>query len=272
MRLESLRITNFKSLKDATFTPESLAVVVGPNNSGKSNLASAFKFLSEVYEYGLETAVRRSGGYENIAFRRKKRSKAAIEFEVLIKIEDERKIPFKFRTQIFSEKVLGNQMQAPFHFQHKFSIQATQQNINADFKIVDERFAFYSENGGQIIYHLQITRKPDGDLDTKLPLLGIFSSIGTKQLEVAQYFSVKDEQSLLTDSFYFDRNIPFKSIIRNWSVYQFNPSTVRSEGVPTPNPTIDRYGNNLPALVDWLSKKHKKEWETVLNAIRIIIP
>ena len=74
MFLKKLRIHNYKSLRNVCFTPEPFAALIGPNASGKSNFADAVHFLSEIYKHGLEPAIARKGGYENMVVRPKIRT------------------------------------------------------------------------------------------------------------------------------------------------------------------------------------------------------
>src|SRR4051812_37737918 len=82
MFLKRLRVHNYKSLRDVEFEPTAMSALIGPNASGKSNFANAVDFLAEVYTHGLELAIARKGGFENIAFRRQRRTKAPIQFEL----------------------------------------------------------------------------------------------------------------------------------------------------------------------------------------------
>jgi predicted ATP-dependent endonuclease of OLD family len=45
--LEQVRIQNFKSLKDVTLDLQKVNLLIGPNNSGKSNFLKALEFLSK---------------------------------------------------------------------------------------------------------------------------------------------------------------------------------------------------------------------------------
>lgn len=56
-RIESLKVRNFRALRDVEFkalTP--LSVLLGPNGSGKSTVFDVFAFLSECFESGLRRA------------------------------------------------------------------------------------------------------------------------------------------------------------------------------------------------------------------------
>ena len=74
MRIESLTISRYRSLYGVSLRPGDLTVVVGPNNAGKTNLVDAVDFLAEAYRFGLEVAVGRKGGFENIAHRKVRRT------------------------------------------------------------------------------------------------------------------------------------------------------------------------------------------------------
>src|SRR4051812_31057073 len=80
MRIERISIQAYRSLYNVTFAPTQFTVLVGPNNSGKSNLVEALDFLGDVHQHGIEVAITRKGGFENIAHRRMRRTKRPIAF------------------------------------------------------------------------------------------------------------------------------------------------------------------------------------------------
>lgn len=47
MRLESVHISNFRSLKDVTVTFDGLTVLIGANSSGKTSVLEALRFFDE---------------------------------------------------------------------------------------------------------------------------------------------------------------------------------------------------------------------------------
>jgi AAA15 family ATPase/GTPase len=50
--IETLRIQNFKSIKDATVNLKDVNLLIGPNNSGKSNFFAALDFLKDWFLEG----------------------------------------------------------------------------------------------------------------------------------------------------------------------------------------------------------------------------
>src|SRR3954453_7942616 len=86
MRLHRLEIHNYKSLRNVAIEPTPLSVFVGPNAAGKTNLADALDFLGHVYAWGLERAVSYKGGYDNICYRDKRRSRTPVRSEVTVEL------------------------------------------------------------------------------------------------------------------------------------------------------------------------------------------
>lgn len=62
MGIQELSIKGFRSLRDVTWRPGKLNVVIGPNGSGKSNLLQAIELLREASVGGLPDAILRLGG------------------------------------------------------------------------------------------------------------------------------------------------------------------------------------------------------------------
>lgn len=69
-RIESLRVENYRALRQVTFhkvTP--LTVLLGPNGSGKSTVFDVFAFLSEAFGEGLRRAWDRRGRFKELRSR-----------------------------------------------------------------------------------------------------------------------------------------------------------------------------------------------------------
>lgn len=62
MKLKKFSIRGFRSLKDISWEPGDLNVLIGPNGSGKSNLLRALELLQEAGTADLDGAVVRQGG------------------------------------------------------------------------------------------------------------------------------------------------------------------------------------------------------------------
>ena len=67
MYLKELHIRNFKSIKEADITLPPMALVVGANAAGKSNLVSVFRFIADMLTRGIDEAIALQGGLEWMA-------------------------------------------------------------------------------------------------------------------------------------------------------------------------------------------------------------
>lgn len=66
MKIERLKVRNFKSFKHLDCKLSDFNVLIGPNASGKSNFVSIFKFLRDISKEGLINAISLQGGPEYI--------------------------------------------------------------------------------------------------------------------------------------------------------------------------------------------------------------
>jgi hypothetical protein len=135
MGLVQLQIHNYKSLRSINLAPGPLTVLVGPNAGGKSNLADALEFVGDVYRSGLEFAVARHGGYENICYRHTRRSKSPICFEVRASFDA---ITFDAPAGATRPKFGPLRMNGILEFRHVLEFGTSTQRIQEPFRILRE--------------------------------------------------------------------------------------------------------------------------------------
>ncbi|MCC6344805.1 MAG: AAA family ATPase [Bryobacterales bacterium] len=84
MKLRSISIEGYKTIREARFEPGNLAVLIGPNGAGKSNLIAFFRLLSYLLNGDLRTHVGESGGASKLLHdgpRKTQRISAHVELE-----------------------------------------------------------------------------------------------------------------------------------------------------------------------------------------------
>ena len=70
IRIESIRLKNFKAFKDAVMRDmPQLCVVVGANGSGKSTLFDVFGFLRDALTENVQVALSKRGGFKEVRTR-----------------------------------------------------------------------------------------------------------------------------------------------------------------------------------------------------------
>jgi len=289
--LSRIRIANFKSLKDVEINSEGLVALVGPNGAGKTNFALAMKFLAEVHQHGLETAISRAGGIENIAYRKARRSKAPIEFEVEVRFDAE---------QIRKDRALHSFPSFPLGLcpspgtivvRHSFAFQACGGGIRAEFVVARETYRLevgsqsnpkgLSETDSANLVST-IMRDQDGMVEVQIggqsgPLRRRYRSGWRLLLEKGGRSKVRlGKQELLISSSVYSHRDWFSDALCHFlariGVFHFSSDKIRDSGTPTPNPALTMPGGNLPALVDWLQRKDPKRWNGILDAMRDIVP
>ncbi|MBI4502233.1 MAG: AAA family ATPase [Gemmatimonadetes bacterium] len=274
MKLTLFAANNFKSLRGIRVVPDDLSVVVGANAAGKSNLADAFDFLSEIYRHGLEVAVARKGGYENIAFRRMRRSKGSISLELAIEVTSEE-----------ARVALPNRMRLPdMQFTHRFSFAAHGYSIRAEFSVASEVLDIRVRVGDSWRRMTTVTRAEDNSIKIDTPAPDSGERTIDRELERFLEFSdlrylVSKKQTLAPTELFVSSvgryTLGLHSFVTGASrirVFRINPSNTREFGVPTPRPELDSSGQNLPAVVDLLKKDNPDQWKLVMEAMRAILP
>lgn len=87
MHIESLRLKNYKSFRDATLAKmPSLCVVVGANGTGKSTLFGVFGFLKDCLLFNVRQALQQRGGFREVLTRGVD-PKEGIEIEIKFRLE-----------------------------------------------------------------------------------------------------------------------------------------------------------------------------------------
>jgi predicted ATPase len=279
MFLRRLRIKNYKSLKNVEFEPTPLSLLVGPNGAGKSNFASAVDFLSEVYRHGLELAIARKGGYENIAFRRQRRSRSPIAFEVTVDVP---------RREVRGQGVFHmDDWTLPDEFscrlKHAFSFRAHSQAIGAEFGVETEAFEVtlvrHVEAGPASLAPLaSFTRSEGGAVSSDIwPCDAVPDQIQRALEFDAAFFrnrsgTVSQQKLAFAPVVFVDTFDAFSRLLASCRVFQLAPHMSRSPGVPTPNPNLSVTGENLPAVVGWLKERYPDKWKQVVETMQEIVP
>jgi len=277
MRITKISIENYKSLRSISIDPGQLTLLLGANASGKSNFSDCLDFISEVYRHGLEIAIGRKGGYENIAYRRIRRSKKPIYISLSVEL-------FSQDIRFFSNRDRGIE-DLHLQIEHSFSFATQGYSIRAAFEVIDEKLQISLKKEQSWNTIATISRTQEGFTYETSPEFAesserktarsrdIFSSFSELQYLKERMPSFSQTELLVS---FIGRFVPllfsFNTAVENIRVFQISPTKSRQFGVPTPSPELDRYGGNLPAVIDVMKKKNKKQWRGVMQAMRSVIP
>lgn len=278
MRVESIQISRYRSLYDVVFSPGDFTVLVGPNNSGKSNFIDAVDFIAEAYRYGLDVAIGRKGGFENIAHRKMRRTKSPLVFGIVStmptrELAREGLVPGVRRLR---EDAFGDEIRIA----HNFQLVARSQAIEADYRVSSESLSIERRDSRGGVEELLSVHRQNDDVQVRVnegltdkgPLQQLVYPFDDAGFQKYLTSAGSPPSELLLGARIFNPVLShFARAIANTRVYQLAPLEGRRPGVPTPNPDLDRHGANLPAFVAQL-RKNPTVWAEILETMRRVVP
>lgn len=93
MKIESIRLKNFKAFKDVNIINlPGMCVFVGANGSGKTTLFNVFSFLKDALTDNVNVALIKQGGSRGFHEVRSRGSKGAIEIELKFREKKNRRL------------------------------------------------------------------------------------------------------------------------------------------------------------------------------------
>lgn len=230
-------VKNYKSLKDVGLEAGRFMVLVGANAAGKSNFVDSLDFLKRCLSDGLTAAVGAKGGYENISFRRARRSRGGLEFNLSFDLRPPSKHYF---TQA--------------RCQYQFAFRARHQAIAAEYEVTDEILAVDWISHDTQPGRIRIDRKAQSVKMVPNPPVG----------SPNQYLRNNLLTDLAPDELILSSRPGFWGLLRLMAdafsqigVYQISPQGARQPGDPSGRKELGRTGTNLPAVLQYLQRADK---------------
>lgn len=279
MHVTKVRFEAFKSLYDVSCSLDKFTVITGPNGAGKSNFIDGLNFIGEVYEDGLEFAVGRSGGYDNIAHRRTRRAKRPVALEIEVAITNPDLVEIR-RNYPWLHKLNREHPLDPNEslvYRHRFTLGTASQALVSDFEIVSDEIEVHDKRGRRI---LKVERGKDG----KVAIHRTRAKVNPYLRELldpffdprfSDFISERPRTStqLITTNFsYSGLFSEIRRAVGGTRVFQLSPHQCRASGVPTPNAVLERHGENLPGAANHLRRNDESSWAQVQDAMRDIMP
>jgi len=233
MELLSVELTNFLSYRQASIKLGALTALVGPNASGKSNVVAALKLLSDIPKYGLQTALARRGGFDQLRHRSAGRGKPldpsiAIDFRVH---EGAGLSRYELRLGSMAGK--------------RYTVKQERGRVNTD------NGAFGFERQGE-----------------KLTFDGHWE--GSHQVpNMPEDFRAPEGQSVLPITTIFGELDAIWSFLQGFQIVEINPSLVRDFQEPSPTLDLEPDGSNSASVLEQLPRTERKQ---LLDELAAIVP
>lgn len=261
--ITNIHIDNFKSLKgiDITGLP-ALSYFCGPNASGKSNFAEAFDFMSNAFRNGLSYAVAEKGGFYNICFRKQRRARGSIAF------------------QIKGNVSAGESPRGTYAYEIAFSLRTREEAIRSDFFLETERYRFSFSNPEHPPFTVSVEREEDRyayrfEGPEPLPQEIIRTIPWVREGERVFTEFIKPRPNELLYPVTIQNLLPFHPVMLEPSgirVFRIGPRSARQAGTPSVLGELGKYGDNLPSAIDYMSTKDGKAFKQLQKWVKEVIP
>lgn len=245
MRIESLRLRNFKAFRDVELRDiPNMCVLVGANGTGKSTLFSVFGFLKDALTENVHVALTRLGGSRGFAEVRSRDTDGPIEIEI------------KFRKTSASPLIT-----------YSLAI-----NEESGSPIVEREVLKYRRGSKGRPWHFlnftrgkghAVTNEMDARVDDETKL-----DRETQELRSPDILAVKG----LAQFARFPAVMLLGQLIENWHISDFHVQRARSDQEAGYAEHLSKEGDNLALVTEYLYKQHANVFNTVLQKLTKRVP
>lgn len=246
MKLESLRVKNFRAFRDAEMKNiPNFCVLVGANGVGKTTIFRVFDFLKDAMERNVNVALTKLGGsrgFEEVCTRGEK---GPIEIEI------------KFRET--SDSPLAT-----------YRLVIAARNGRA---YVEHELLMYRRGSKGKPWHFLDFSKGKGDAVTNE--LSNNRTLQEKDLKRSTQTLKSDDILAIKGLAQFEDFPVVKALgtlIENWHISDFHVSRARPEQGAGYAEHLSREGENLSLVIEYLYKNHRSIFEKILKDLRLRIP
>lgn len=247
MKIETIRVKNFKSLQSVELTElPSFCTFVGRNGSGKTTLFRVFAFLKKCLETNVRSALNHEGGRNGFSEVITRDHKAeAIEIEIQFRME----IAGRSRLVTYALKI-ENKDNHPVIAHEELRYKRGRHGRPF-------RFINFQYGEGYAITNEEDFDKPDEELEREHQKLSSPDTLAIKGL--GQFERFKAAQA-------------FRSLIEQWHISDFHIGEARGVKDDDDSSHLSASGDNLPSVARYLMENHPERFEQVKQKMRERVP
>lgn len=262
MRVLQISAKNFKSFADITVDLGDVNYIIGANASGKSNFVRIFTFLRNITQHGLENAISKEGGVENL---RNNQIGSSENLEIRIKYVWD-------KTPMIDPSVITQSVN--YYFAIRFHKRGN------GFSIAKDEFSIeYSRYDD--------SKSVNGKEESRLKVWGTTISANSKgkihQSDTTSEESIPKVYMYINSMIKSFPNIASKSLLmehalfgvlhnssllfRQWTVYDFAPRLAKRAGEITGLQELEKDGSNLAISLKYVldDKEQRRAFYNVLS-------
>jgi len=243
MRIESIRLKNFKVFKDLYLKDlPKLVVFVGANGSGKSTLFDVFGFLGESLRNNVKSAILNRGGFKEVVSRG---CKGNIEIEIQFKLEIagvERLVTYLLH--------IGEKKGLPYV--DREILRYKRGRHGSPFHFLD-----FSNGEGYAISNEEDFKKADQELTRESQKLGSPEILAIKGLGQFERFKAASA---------------FRNFIENWHISDFHIADARPSRDAGYAEHLSPTGDDLPLVAQFMIQNHPEIFDKILRKMEKRVP
>ncbi len=244
MKLESLKITNFKAFQNVCLTDlPNFMVFVGANGTGKTTLFDVFGFLKDALKDTASVAVERRGGWAEVVSRG--HEKEAISFEI------------KFRLMVNKKNRLITYFLELQQDKHK--VRVSQEYIQYKRGSYGSPYKYFSlkDGVGEVVSNEADFDKPTETLHRATEELDSKDTLALKAFGQVKRFKAANA---------------FKTLIEGWHVSDFYVDHARHSSEVGLAEHLSERGDNIPLVCRYMEEEHPQLFSEMLQHITKRIP
>ncbi len=244
MKIEAIRLKNFKAFKDAEMRDiPRMCVVIGSNGSGKSTLFSVFSFLKDALASDIRAALARLSGSRGIREVRSRNAQGPIEIEIkfrekarsplityFLAIDEEDGFPIVKREIL---KYRRGSKGTPWHFLE------------------------FSKGKGKAVTNEMANVTVETELNREEQILKSPDILAVKGLAQFQRFPAA---------------MVLGNLIENWHISDFHINRARPESEAGYAEHLSMEGENLSLVTEFLYQKHPAIFDKILKKLSQRVP
>ncbi len=244
MKIESLRLRNFKTFKEAEMTNiPGFCVIVGANGSGKSTIFSVFGFLRDAMNSNVNTALTRLGGSLGFQEVQSRNSNEPIEIELKFRKDNESPL-ITYLLEIDERDGRA--------FVQREILKYRRGSRGQPWKFLD-----FSNGKGEAVTNEIEEIRQDSELqreEQKLKSNDLLAIKGLAQFER------------------FPAAVALGNLIERWHISDFHISKARPEQEAGYAEHLSREGENLSLVIEYLHKHHEDIFDKILDLLKMRVP
>lgn len=244
MKIESIRLKNFKAFQDTRMTNiPNFCVIVGANGTGKSTIFSIFSFLKDALTGNVNTALMKLGGSRGFHEVRSRNSKGPIEIEL------------KFRESFDSPLIT-------------YFLEIDERSGQAYIK--REILKYRRGSKGQPWHFLDFANGTGTAVTNEMDSVTNINDLKREEqtLKSPDILAVKG----LAQFERFPAVVTLGNLIENWHISDFHISKARPEQEAGYADHLSCEGENLSLVIQYLYSHHRETFDKIIDLLKHRVP